>query len=635
MSVLIRTPGTLTRVLFFLLAFCAGAVLLMQGFPPGAPDRFPVLLVSLGLALLAAVRPDAAIPLFAFLFPCAGLLTQFSGGTDPTAWPAILFGGLATGWCFRFIYDFESSPQPSRLDPWLRALLGVWALSTLLAVVRAHTLWAVLRGLTGRAVNSEGLMDAEATRESLFAFSALAAGGVFFFLLRRSGEAVRARALKGALWGVSASAGAACIQKLGWLPAATRGYWTRTQRLAGAAADPNSLGLMCGLLLVVALAGGVRRQKSAAVSWIVLAVLVAGLALSGSRSGLLLVLVSLGILVARSLRPALRLAGVGVLLGLAVVLGILTAGAAPGTLGGRLAQSFDPSLPIEFRVSARPVLWRAAWDLFLRDPIAGAGTGAFAWRFPDLMREQNRRFAMRDNPGSGYLQALAETGAIGALLTVCFALSLAAQALGGGLSTEGEKERSPAGVAVVAFLIALFLGSHWLAPDVALLFFLLAAVAVTPPRSPSLAAPPVLRRAAILLYAAAAAAAALASGDPRETFRYAPRIGFHALEVGPGGPFRWTRRHFALWLERADRVRLGLGHYTPENVPVEVSASWEGRPLYRGRFAPGEARTLLLRGVVHGPRAVEFSLSRSFVPKRLGISSDRRELGMQSSISRE
>ena len=55
--------------------------------------------------------------------------------------------------------------------------------------------------------------------------------------------------------------------------------------------------------------------------------------------------------------------------------------------------------------------------------------GVFSWRFPDLMREENRRFLMRDNPGSAYVQALAETGAAGFLLTAFFVVSLGALAL--------------------------------------------------------------------------------------------------------------------------------------------------------------------------------------------------------------
>src|SRR6185437_7685920 len=82
---------------------------------------------------------------------------------------------------------------------------------------------------------------------------------------------------------------------------------------------------------------------------------------------------------------------------------------------------------------------------------------------------------MRDNPGSGYVQALAETGAAGFFLTALFAFAAGGEALRRAREPDGEV--GGAGVAAAAFLVALAVGSHWLATDVSLLFFLLAAVA--------------------------------------------------------------------------------------------------------------------------------------------------------------
>src|SRR5262249_37610556 len=139
-------------------------------------------------------------------------------------------------------------------------------------------------------------------------------------------------------------------------------------------------------------------------------VLVGGLLLSGSRSGFLILLLSLAVLiVGRGLPTRLRLAGLGLLATILIVLAILIVRSSPGTIGSRIAESFDPKLSIDYRVSQRPVLWRAAGSLFLSHPIEGEGIGSFSWRFPDLMREDSQRIAMRDNPGSAYIQALGET----------------------------------------------------------------------------------------------------------------------------------------------------------------------------------------------------------------------------------
>ncbi|HSE62925.1 MAG TPA: hypothetical protein VLG15_04870, partial [Thermoanaerobaculia bacterium] len=107
-----RRPGTATRFLLFLAAVAGSAVVLTVGFPPGARDRLPVLLLSLALALDAVFRPSRAVRDFCFAFPVAGLLASIFGSADPVAWPVLLFGGLAVGWTFRFLYDFETPPDP-------------------------------------------------------------------------------------------------------------------------------------------------------------------------------------------------------------------------------------------------------------------------------------------------------------------------------------------------------------------------------------------------------------------------------------------------------------------------------------------------------------------------------------------
>jgi hypothetical protein len=285
-------------------------------------------------------------------------------------------------------------------------------------------------------------------------------------------------------------------------------------------------------------------------------------------------------------------------------------------------------LPIEYRVSERPALWRAALRLFRSDPIEGAGMGAFAWRLPDLAREENRRLPMRDNPGSAYLQALAETGLIGFLLTVGFVVSLARQALAAPRrSVRGASEG--ASVGIVAFLLTLALGSHWFAPDGSRLFFLLASTVVVS-ESPERPTGTRIARAAVWLYGAAAVAGMLSTTRPEETFRYSPSIGFHAPERGPNGTRRWTRRCFALWIRPGDSLRLQLAHFTPESRPLDVEAAVHGRIVWHRSLAPGEVTHLILSGSSERPRAVVFRVSRAFVPRRWGLSEDRRELGLLS-----
>ncbi|MGH9398746.1 MAG: O-antigen ligase family protein, partial [Thermoanaerobaculia bacterium] len=408
MSGVARRPGTGVRLLLFVLAVSGGLALLLLGFPPAAPDRLPVLIVALVLAVVSAGRGDRGLAAFCFLFPCTGLMVRLFGGSDPIVWPVLLFAGFAAGWTFRFIYDFESQEEPSSAGAPLAALVSVWILGTVLAIARAHTLWALWHGLAGRAVNVNGLSEAVAMRESTFALSVLGAGAAFFFLLRRSGGQARRRAASWALYGVGVSAAASVLEALAVLPPEKSPYWRMSGRLSGGAADPNSLGLLCGLALVYAVVAFGRERGRRGLLGLLLALFVAGIFLSGSRSAFLLVLFAAGsLVVARGIPARLRLA-VAVFGAVAVLAAaLLYSRSGPGTLGRRLAQTFDVSLPVEQRVSARPLLWSCAQRMFAADPLSGVGVGAFSWRLPDALAQINVRLPARDNPGSGYVQALA------------------------------------------------------------------------------------------------------------------------------------------------------------------------------------------------------------------------------------
>jgi O-antigen ligase len=619
-----QRPGGGVRLAFLLAAVSGFVAVFAVGFPPAARDRLPLLLLALGLALATAWSPGRGLAVFAFVFPLSAAGARLFGGSDAFPWPVLLFAGFAAGWTFRYLYDFESVADPSPVDSVLRTLAAVWVIGTALAVVSARTLWALLRGLSLRAVNVQGLLDHAAIRESVLTLAALASGAGFFFILRRAGKEARDRAVRAALSGVAASAALALLQRAHLGPAETNAYWKLTGRLSGGAVDPNALGMLCGMAVVAALAR-LFNDAEHRLRWALTAGLcAAGLALSGSRSGFLVAGLGLAVLLFSAGRIRRRLAVLG---GGIAVLAVIAAAArhgAPGSTGARLSELLDPSLPSEYRASARPVLWDSALRLFARRPVEGAGVGAFSWLLPDLLAEQGRSLPVRDNPGSAYLQALSETGAIGFLLTV---------ALAAGLARFTFSAPDGAGGAVTAFLVALVIGSHWLAPDVALAFFLFASAAVVSvrPRATLPAGSPPGRRwraALVAIYAAAAFLASVATLRADVAFRHRQGVGFHEKEVGPGGPFYWTERRFAIRLPPGKDLRLTLAHYTPEGRPVELTAESGGRRVYTRTFLPGQAVPLRLNGSAAEPRVIRFTVSRAFVPKRLGLSSDRRELGL-------
>ena len=618
-----RRPGGLARLIALFSVGAGFFAVLEVGFPPAARSRLPVLVLSLGLALLSAWNPARGLVAFSAVFPLAGLGDRLLGGADALAWPILLFGGFAAGWTFRFLYDFENVPDPTRLDGTLRALSALWAVAALLSALRARTVWAIVHGLGLRAVNVEGLLDSDAIRDAVLSLAALGAGAAYFFILRRAGEASRRSALSAATWGVALSAAAAAASRIGIGPGETSAFWRMTGRASGAATDPNALGLLCGMAVVVSLAcvaSGGRRWLAA-----LAAPAAVGLFLSGSRSGIGVALVGAALLLVLPGLPGRRRAALLAVVLAAVAAAALLAPRRPGSAVERLRRMADETLTVEDRSSSRTLLWDAALRMFRHAPVAGGGLGAFSWELPNLLHEDGRSLPLRDNPGNAYLQALAETGILGFALTLLFCLALAREGWLAGAG--GEPLARGAGAASLAFLGALAAGSHWFAPDVALYFFLLAAVCARPRLSDPSPRTARLRAAIVAAYAVAACAVLLETRSPEEAFRYRPGLGFHAKETGPGGPFWWTQRRFAIRVAPGRSMSLGLAHFTPEGRPVTLTAESEGRTVFERDLAPGEGIRLRLSADA-APRIVRFTLSRAFVPKRLGLSADRRQLGL-------
>lgn len=229
---------------------------------------------------------------------------------------------------------------------------------------------------------------------------------------------LRSAAPRRALWlalvtlGVAAVA-MACYQRFvrpGWLMLGREQAAQFFGRASGPFGIPNSLAAFLLLLLPASGALALRRGASAVARvwwiWVTLGFAL-GLLLSLSRGAWIALALALAAWPLGKRRWAWRKrAGLAaVALAVAATVGAGVYAASPK------ARARFASLLHHAGESSRPILWRAAWKLFLEHPAAGSGAGSFN---PLFERHRPGRFV--DNPQwahNDYLNTLSDYGAIG------------------------------------------------------------------------------------------------------------------------------------------------------------------------------------------------------------------------------
>jgi O-antigen ligase len=200
-------------------------------------------------------------------------------------------------------------------------------------------------------------------------------------------------------------------------------------RAGGFFQDPQRAGAFLASLLIFLLVLGVRgRFKGPSLRlllWASIAIAMAALFLTVSRAAILtFLLVGVVSLVAMNRWPLfLKLGGVAGLL--LLVVGMIVApdfwlGLLPATLADRVAASQE-------EMQGRVDIWINTWEMFAGQPVTGIGIGGFAQYLIDTrpgttdyfgIYESTGMSYIPDQPESGYLKILYESGILGSVATL-------------------------------------------------------------------------------------------------------------------------------------------------------------------------------------------------------------------------
>lgn len=260
-------------------------------------------------------------------------------------------------------------------------------------------------------------------------------------------------------------------------------YWVRELTYGGIPFGPyvnrnhfaGLMELLIPLALVPLVLGKVRRERLAVVA--LFAVMpIAALFLSASRGGIVSFCVQFALLVYLLLRRR------GMTKHLLAVSAVLLAALTIVTwLGvGRILQRFSSFQSLEVTGSKRAAMRMGAWHIFLDHPLAGTGLGTLQIVYPPYETLYDGKVV--NHAHNDYLEALAETGALGGLCCAWFlgvlllkSFSLFRQrdfSFPGALQLSGI-------VACAGFLVHALVDFNFHIPSNLWLFFLMAHLATT------------------------------------------------------------------------------------------------------------------------------------------------------------
>jgi O-antigen ligase len=336
----------------------------------------------------------------------------------------------------------------------------------------------------------------------------------------------------------------------------------------------------------------------------------------------------------------------------------------PASFYEAIAQTFDPQVPLENVLNNRQAYWRAALRMSREHPVTGNGAG----RYPRLLPQFRDDWIPLDNAHSFILQLLAEMGILGAVAFIALVVVSIAILRRAVLGAEREHAATALGAlfGAVAYSITLLFGHPLLLPSGQILWASVLALGVigSAPRversSPDRSRIRVLTTlAAIACFGMYVAAAWQTQPPPRpsdpwgyswslfpEEWGYFPKtFGVpredYPMVPGPAGTeaarFRWTGERALIELQApqgAHHCSFLLTAFLPSRgISQRVRASFGGRQ-HVVQLDTSEPYTLhipLADGVLDEKRRmlIRLEVAPPFAPADIGVSADRRRLGIQ------
>ena len=271
-------------------------------------------------------------------------------------------------------------------------------------------------------------------------------------------------------------------------------YWFRELHYRGVPFGPyvnrnhfaGLMELVLPLALVPLVLGKVRRERLGVVALFAVMPIVA-LFLSASRGGIVSFCVQVAFLIYLLLRR--RSLGKNVLRVAAVLLAALLIVTWLGV--GQILQRFSSFQSLEVTEGKRAAMRRGAWRIFLDHPLAGAGLGTFQIVYPPYETLYDGKIV--NHAHNDYLEALAETGALGGLCCAWFLIVLLLKSF----SRFRQNDFSFAGalqlsgiVSCAGFLVHALVDFNFHIPSNLWLFFLMAHLATADISQPQLPSAP-------------------------------------------------------------------------------------------------------------------------------------------------